>query len=251
MKQLSLLYIKRKYMDENKARQIVEKTRDDYNLIAREWDLSRNRASQLKINLVKNIKPKSKILDIGCGNALILPFISEKDISYFGLDISKNLIEIAEKKYAEEMEKKKVKFFVGQATDLPFQNEKFDFVISLATLHHLPSEKLHKKFFEEIKRVSKTGAKVKITVWNLYSDWVNDRFKIKDQLAGNKSGDIIAPWKATQGKVINRYLRQFSQKELFSLAKSAGFKDMKIDFWNRAGERTKNGEELVLEMKKK
>ena len=97
-------------MNKNNSQKIIEKTRDDYNSIATEWDLSRNKASQLKINLIKDIKSKSKVLDIGCGNALALPFILKKNAFYFGLDISKKLIGIAKKRYVEEIEKKKAIF---------------------------------------------------------------------------------------------------------------------------------------------
>ncbi len=237
-------------MDDINPQKIIEKIRDDYDLIAREWDLSRNRASKLKTNLIDEVKPKTKVLDIGCGNALTLPFVLEKGAFYFGLDISKKLIEIAEEKYAKEVKEEKAKFIAGQATALPFRNKEFDFVISFAVLHHIPSEELRKKFFEEIKRVSKPNAKVKIIVWNILNKWANDRFNISGQLVGKQSGDVTVPWKATQGKTINRYAHQFSKKELLSLAKNEGFRNIKIDFFNRAGERIENGEEMVLEAEK-
>ncbi len=237
-------------MDKNNSRKIIEKTRDDYNLIAKEWDLSRNRPSKIKTNLIRDIKHGTKVLDIGCGNALMLPFVFKEDAFYFGLDISEKLIEIARKKYAKEIKSGKAKFIVGQATNIPFENEKFDFIISFAALHHIPSEKLRKIFFEEIKRVLKPNAKAKITVWNLCNKWVNDRFQTRVMLAKNKNGDITVPWKATQGKIIERYVHQFSEEELLSLAKDTGFKNIKINFFKRAGERIKNGEEIVLEIQK-
>ena len=234
-------------MNKNNPQKIIEKTRDDYDLIAKEWDLSRNRASQLKINLVENIKPKSKVLDIGCGNALMLPFVLNKNASYCGIDISKKLIEISKKKYRKEIEKGRVEFFVGQATELLFGNEKFDFVISFAVLHHIPLEELRKKFFKEIMRVSKPNAKVKIIVWNLYNKWANDRFDIENKLKGKNSRNVFIPWKATQGKTINRFTHQFSKEELLFLAEDAGFENIEIDYYNRAGEKIENGEEMVLE----
>lgn len=235
-------------MNKNNPQKIIEKNRDDYNLIATEWNLSRNKASKLKTNLIFNIEPKNKVLDIGCGNALMLSPVLKKGAYYFGLDISEKLIEIATKKYAKEIKKKEANFFTGQATKLPFKNKEFDFVISFATLHHIPSKELQEKFFREIKRVSKPNAKVKIIVWNLYSEWTNKRFDIENKLKGKKSGEVFIPWKATQGKIINRFIYQFSKEELLSLAKNAGFKNIKIDLFNRAGERIENGEEMVLEM---
>ncbi len=237
-------------MNKNNPQNIIEKTRDDYNLIAKEWDLSRNRASKLKTDLISDIKSQNKVLDIGCGNALMLPFILEKGAFYSGLDISEKLIEIARKKYSKEVEQEKAELVVDQATELPFQDEKFDFVISFAVLHHIPSKELQEKFFKEIKRVSKPNAKVKIIVWNLLSNWANKRFNIENQLKGEKSGDVTVPWKATHGEIITRFVHQFSKEELLSFAEDAGFKNIEIDFFTRAGEKTKNGEEMVLEMER-
>ena len=237
-------------MNKNNSQKIIEKTRDDYDLIAKEWDLSRNRASKLKINLISEIKSKNKVLDIGCGNALMLPFVLEKGAFYSGLDISEKLIEIARKKYLKEVEQEKAELIVGQATNFPFKNNEFDLVISFAVLHHIPSKELRKKLFEEIKRVSKPNAKIKIIVWNLLSDWTNKRFNIKDQLDGKESGDVSIPWKATQGETIDRYYYQFSKKELLSLAKDVGFKNVETNFFNRAGEQKENGEEMVLKMER-
>ncbi|MDF1497904.1 MAG: methyltransferase domain-containing protein [Patescibacteria group bacterium] len=235
-------------MEKSNSQKIIEKTRDDYDLIAKEWDLSRNRASKLKTDLISDINLGDKVLDIGCGNALMAPFILDKGALYFGLDISEKLIDIAKDKYKKEVKNGKASFFVGQATELPFGDKEFNYVISYAVFHHIPSKKLQEKFFQEIKRVSKPNAKVKIIVWNLLSDWANERFDIENQLAGEKSGDVIVPWKATYGKVVERYLYQFSKEELLSLVKTVGFKNIKIDYFTRAGEWKENAEELVLEM---
>jgi tRNA (uracil-5-)-methyltransferase TRM9 len=235
-------------MPENDSRKIVDKVKSDYNLIAKEWDLSRNQPSRIKLNLINDVEADTEVLDIGCGNGLIFPYIKEKDAFYFGLDIAENLIEIAQERYAREIENGKAKFLVGEATDLPFKDGEFDFVISFAVLHHLPSEELRKKFFGEIFRVLRPNGKVKITVWNLFNDWAKSRFDIGLQLEGKNSGDVTIPWKGTQGVIVNRYVHQFSKEELYSLAKPAGFSDVRVDYFNRAGERVENGEEMVVEI---
>lgn len=237
-------------MNKVASQKIMEKIRDDYDLIAKEWDLSRNRASKLKTNLISEIKEGDKVLDVGCGNALMLPFILDKGAYYAGIDISEKLIKIASEKYTEEIKQGKAELVIGRADNLPFKDNEFDFVISFAVFHHIPSEELQEKFFQEIKRVSKPNAKIKIIVWNLLSDWANKRFNIEGQLAGKKSGDVIIPWKATQGKIVNRFVHQFSKEELLSFTKDTGFKNIKIDFFTRAGEQKENGEEIVLEMDK-
>lgn len=235
-------------MEEVNSEKIVEKVRDDYNAIAKEWDISRSRPSGIKINLIEEIEPETEILDLGCGNGLMVPFILEKQAFYFGLDISENLIEICRDRYATEITEGRANFVVGNATDLPFSDQEFDFIISFAVLHHIPSEDLRKRYFSEIRRVLRPGGKVKIIVWNLFNSWGNIRFDIGNQLKGEKSGDVTIPWRGTLGQLINRYVHQFSVEELESLARSSGFEKIKIGYYDRAGQVIENGEEIVLEL---
>ncbi|MFA7169842.1 MAG: class I SAM-dependent methyltransferase [Candidatus Paceibacterota bacterium] len=236
-------------MSEIDAYKMTEKVRSDYNLIAKEWDLSRGRPSQIKLNLIREVEEGTELLDVGCGNGLMFPYISEKGSYYFGVDIAENLIEIARERYANKIAEGRARFEVGDATDLPVKDDEFDFVISFAVLHHIPSEKLRKKFFDEIQRALRPNGKVKITVWNLSNDWARDRFDIGSQLAGKASGDVTIPWKGTQGEFINRYVHQFSKEELYVLAEDSGFFDIRINYFNRAGEKVENGEEMILEMR--
>ena len=103
-------------MQEDDSRKIVDKVRDDYNLIAKEWDLSRSQPSRIKIKLIGDVENETEVLDIGCGNGMMVPYVLEKGAFYFGLDISENLIDIARERYAREIESGKAKFVVGEAT---------------------------------------------------------------------------------------------------------------------------------------
>lgn len=228
---------------------IIEKVKDDYNLIAKEWDLSRNRPSQLKLNLIGEIEADTEVLDIGCGNGLVFPYIFEKGAYYVGVDIAENLVEIAQERYFEQIENGRAKFIVGDATDLPVKDNEFDFIISFAVLHHIPSEELRKKFFDEIQRVLRPNGKVKITVWNLMNEWARERFDVSSQLGGKNSGDAVIPWRGTRGELVNRFIHQFSKEELSALADNSGFKEIRIDYFTRNGEEADNGEEIVLEMR--
>jgi len=237
-------------MPEDGSRKMIEKIRDDYNRIAKEWDLSRHRPSQMKIDLVREAESDMAVLDAGCGNGMMLPYILQRGAFYFGLDISDKLIEIARERYAQEIEEGKANFVVGEATELPFKDDEFDFVISFAVLHHLPSPETRKEFFSEIYRVTRPGGKVKITVWNLLNDWARERFEVGEQLGYRPSGDLQVPWRGTKGEIINRFVHQFSAEELAGFADEAGFSEVYVNNFNRAGARVENGEELVLEMEK-
>ena len=95
---------------------------------------------------------ESKILDVGCGKGFLLYEIKNilPGITIVGFDISKHGIENSHPG---------IKPFIitHKAQNLyPFENKKFDLVISLATLHNLRLFEL-KTALEEIQRVGKQG----------------------------------------------------------------------------------------------
>ena len=93
---------------------------------------------------------EAKILDIGCGKAYLLfdflKILPKAKVS--GIDISK---------YAIENSKEEVKdnLLTGNAKDLPYEDNYFDLVISINTLHCLEAPDLFKSL-KEIERVGKS-----------------------------------------------------------------------------------------------
>lgn len=236
------------------ALQIIRKTRVDYNTIAVDWDKTRVLPSGIKLKLLKDVKKGMKVMDLGCGNGLVARQIMEAGASYTGTDISEKLIKIDKNKFKAEIKKRKAKFFVADATKkLPLKNNYFDRIFCFAVLHHIPSDDLRIKLLSEVKRVLKRNGEARFIVWNLMNEWPYKRFKINEQLkkpnAGFEKGDVLLPWKATADKIIDRYLYIFTKEKLKELAQKAGFKNIKIDYYNRAGKKEKNGEELVLKIK--
>ena len=91
---------------------------------------------------------KSKILDIGCGKGYLLyEFIKLlPGVEVHGLDISNYAI-----KHAKKEIKERIKY--GSATILPWEDNYFDLVISLNTLHCLHAYDLEKALIE-VERVA-------------------------------------------------------------------------------------------------
>lgn len=107
--------------------------------------------------LTKYIKPSSKVLDIGCGNASIRHMING---TYYGVDIESSY----DKCIKCDIEKNK----------LPFKNKVFDVVIMTEVLEHLTD---YKKCFKEIKRVLKRDGIFIGSVPNCYSPiWIISYF---------------------------------------------------------------------------
>jgi len=96
-----------------------------------------------------DLKDGSKILDVGCGKGfMIYDFLKlNKNFILKGIDISSYAIE-------NSMPEVKDKLEVGNANELQFEDNSFDLVISINTIHNLEKEECAKSL-KEIERVSK------------------------------------------------------------------------------------------------
>ena len=106
-----------------------------------------------------NLSEKSKILDIGCGKGFMLYDFKRKlkDISVTGLDISQYAIN-------NSIEDLKSDLIVGNAKNLPFQDNSFDLVISITTIHNLENNDLRNSL-NEITRVTKKNSFITVDAY--------------------------------------------------------------------------------------
>jgi len=205
-------------MDLELAKSILEKTKEDYNSIAREFSATRREIWEELLFLFEDLKEGEKVLDLGCGNGRWYKVFKEKKADYLGVDNSEKLIEIAKENFPE------AKFFVGDALNLPFQDNFFDRVYSIALLHHIPSEGFRIKVLKEIKRVLKPGGFLILTCWKIHqSKEILALLKYTFLKLIGKSKldfkDMFLPW----GKKNLRYYHCFSKRELENLIKKEGF----------------------------
>ena len=103
-----------------------------------------------KINDFYKLPKNAKILDIGCGKGFLLyDFLKVlPNAEVFGLDISKYALENSK----SEIKSKLIK---GTATNLPFDDNYFDLVISINTLHCLEAPDLYQAL-KEMERVGRS-----------------------------------------------------------------------------------------------
>lgn len=147
---------------------VKDKARNTYNKSAQLWH--QTRVASLKnttdAKLLKQNRPHlfiekpamypkvpdltgKKVLCLGCGSGEETEFLlTKRPIELYGVDISKDLIEIAKKEYPE------VNFAVMDAENLKFENEDFDFIYSSLVLDYFKS---WKKVLSEITRVLRKG----------------------------------------------------------------------------------------------
>lgn len=95
------------------------------------------------------LKPGQKVLDVGCGMAHLLYELSQivPGVQVYGIDISQYALGHAKEEIRERVQ-------YGKAQEIPFSDNEFDLVLSLATLHNLKIYDLQKAV-QEIERVGK------------------------------------------------------------------------------------------------
>ncbi len=115
---------------------------------------SKKGAIDLTKKLLKfvELNGKQDFLEAGCGNGLVTKYLAEKyGASVTGIDIDPQQIELARKE-AEGMQN--ISYLEADTTSLPFEDRKFDIVLSFGVLHHIEN---WLDALKEIKRVLKPG----------------------------------------------------------------------------------------------
>lgn len=148
------------------------------------------------IQFLNNIEKNSKVLDVGCGNGRNLFY--RDDINVTGLEYSKELCKIVENKGGKVVN--------ANMTDMPFDNNYFDYIICIASYHHLDNDKDREKAINEMFRVLKEKGKVFIQVWAMEQPFNSKRKFLKR--------NQIVPWKNKDGTILNRYYRIYPKGEL-------------------------------------
>lgn len=216
-------------MDREYAQYLLKKTQEDYNLIAEDYARTRAFIPEDIKNLGEYTREGERVLDSGCANGRFFEVLRNKNVDYFGIDISERLIEIAKKNYSE------AKFQVAGALNLPFPANFFDKVYSISVLHNIPLKNLRLQYLREAKRVLKPEGLLILRVWDFWKrkeGWQLFLKYIFLKLIGRTKldfKDVFVPWKDSKGKIlIQRYFHCFTKRELENLLKEAGFKIIEI-----------------------
>ncbi|MCX8194075.1 MAG: class I SAM-dependent methyltransferase [Candidatus Pacearchaeota archaeon] len=178
-----------------------------WDAIAEQWYHFRHQQFKDIAKEIKNLAKlkKGKVLEIGCGNCRNLKTFALKGFDCYGIDFSKEMIKYA-KKYCKKYNFK-VKLKKARAEKLPFKSNSVDYVLCIATLHHLkPHEQA--EAVKEMQRVLKPNGIALVAVWNK---------KV------SKAQEKYISWKI-KGKNYWRYYYLFTMPELKKLFEKHGFK---------------------------
>lgn len=106
-----------------------------------------------------NLKAGSRVLDVGCAKGFMLYDMHRliPGIEVIGMDISEYAIRNAKEEIAPYLQ-------TGDARSLPFNDNSFDVVISINTVHNLECDECAKAL-REIERVSRRGAFITVDAY--------------------------------------------------------------------------------------
>ena len=172
----------------------IELVRDSYNKIATEFKVTRVFTWKWTDNFIEKLEKDSKLLDIGCGTGRNTNYIN---INITGIDISEEQIKQCNKGNN----------IVADMCELPFENNSFDNIISIASFHHLSNIDRRKLALYEMHRVLKKNGRVQLSVWSrIQPDKTRRKFE--------KYGDTVVKWRE-----VPRYYYIFSIPEITDLLK--------------------------------
>ncbi len=208
--------------------------------------------ASLILNEIKKSEKKTlSVLEFGCGGWRLLEQLWTLEwykINYTGIDISKNLLNLAKKEAARKNLKAKISatFVCDDILHAvkQYKQESFDFVIGIASFQHITS--LSERFFlmKSIYRILKYEWVLLMTNWS-FSMWLCKKFWkeiVQSCLLAcvpfkkRNRNDIMIPWK-NGSTTFQRFYHIYTLAELKKLIAMSGFIIQEVNFINKKGVR--------------
>lgn len=229
-----------------------------YNEVAREFSRTREGKLRELEPLARLVKDGDRVLDVGSGSGRLFELLKNRQVEYFGIDASEEMIKLCKEKFSTFPQ---AHFENASALKTNFPNESFDAIYVIATLHHIPSHELQLQALKEFYRLLKLDGKLIMTNWYWWRGraiviilkyWLlkwflklnlnalcSERERTKEgglalttQTANLDFGDIFVPW----DKAGLRYYHSFRKKELKKLLVEAEFKNIHQYLQRKSGD---------------
>ena len=116
--------------------------------------------------LLASIPKGSRILDVGCGSGRFSIGAAQSGHTVIGIDITQAAITAASER-AKNLKLDNVNFLVSDMTEMPFQNNEFDYVFCPRfSINAVATFQKRKKAIDEMMRVVKLGGTIYIESFN-------------------------------------------------------------------------------------
>mgnify|MGYP001116825474 CR=1 FL=1 len=223
-------------MDTDVLRQIRSINNQFYQNFADSFAETRGRLQPGVEKLLPSVLGSKKVLDLGCGNGELATILLERGFKgdYLGIDLSARMLEIAQSKVGEraniafthtDLGLDSLETVIPDSVDRRFQPP-YDHQLSFATLHHIPGSAVRESLIRELHDLSTEGARLSLSVWNfMESDRLRERVVPWEEVGLTERqvepGDHLIDWR--RDGVGLRYVHHFTEDELSTLARQAGF----------------------------
>jgi ubiquinone/menaquinone biosynthesis C-methylase UbiE len=152
-------------------------------------------------------------LEVGCGVGFLASHLAEEHgLDVTGIDLDPDQVARARE---QSRESDHLRFLEGDATELPFENERFDMVLSFDVLHHIPN---WEKALNEVSRVLRSGGMYVLNdlalpsfTANTLGDLLKNRmgaYSIDEMIGGLKRNHLLALY--LERPTVNLLMRHFS-----------------------------------------
>ncbi|MEP6918717.1 MAG: class I SAM-dependent methyltransferase [Acidobacteriota bacterium] len=92
-----------------------------------------------------------RIVDFGCGSGANTVLLADRGAHVWGVDISEDLIRLAERRMNVSGRPGGAQFIVASAHDLPFPDGSIDLVFGIAILHHLEIPRVSREIYRVVR----------------------------------------------------------------------------------------------------
>lgn len=193
-----------------------EITKQTYSEASSEWNKKRTVSWDEVSEFLDTIENKNKLLDIGCGTGRDIECAVSKGFdknNCIGVDYAQGQI--------TELKKKGFNGVCADMKQLPFEDQSFDTILCIASLHHLLTTSEQEQALLEIKRVLKKQGRVLISVWVPEQQYIDS--ELRKQKWEYVEDNIVKVLFTYENKKLERYYYLFKTEELINLLEKLGF----------------------------
>ncbi|MBN1814083.1 MAG: class I SAM-dependent methyltransferase [Anaerolineae bacterium] len=216
-------------MDNATVEKLLTLNREFYADFAEPFAESRTLSDPALTSILPYIPGGARVLDVGCGNGRLALLLDQErpGVAYMGVDAVPALIEVA-RTQAGQLDIS-AEFYTldisrpGWSDPLPCGS--FDYIVTLAVLHHIPSFRLRARALREIAELLAPRGRVLLSTWQ-FVDSERLRRKIVDWTEAGipaealEPGDYLLDW--DRGGRGLRYCHLVNEVELRQLAAESG-----------------------------